>query len=278
MKLTAILACGTYYSPWTSYALASFYFCDEIIVVNGGYDIKRPDPDIYNVPLKKVTDDIKKIDVCNKIIEITNFTVDDLERKAKIGLQAKHPDGDWFDLRGLNITLANEIAVKRGADMILKFDSDQVGYENAINVFGKTEGLIFRQYEFVGDVFHLADPGPDSPFNDSVFTYEAKPGQWYYGGMAPVIYSPRRFYNNAWCAHLRHANPLHLSREEKLEHFYGRCWFRYLTNEGLWGKELIEKALSSALHLLELEGKPSTVPPPEVTLRDPFEYVEEVYG
>lgn len=276
MKLTGILACGTYFSPWTPYGLASFYFCDEIIVVNGGYDIENFDMKEYNIPLKQVSRDIEELDVQGKIVEVTGFTIDDLKHKATIARQHDKLPKEWYDLRGLNITLANEIAVERGADMILKWDSDQTGYSNAVKVRDYNTGLVLKQFEFVGDVHHLAVPPPTSPFNDSIFSYIAKEGQWYYGGMAPVINASREFFEDGWCAHLRHANPLHLSEEQKFAHFYGRMWFRYFTNNGLLGDELHEAAKANAENLLQQEGKPSDVPPPEVCLTNPLTYIEEM--
>lgn len=275
MKLTGVTGAGTYYSPWLPYTIASFYFCDEIVVVNGGFDIKNPQKDVYNVPLKKVSKAISELDVEGKIIEITGFTINDLKRKGVFSTEKDHPDGVWFDPRGLNTTLANEIAVKRGAARILKFDTDQVGYHNAWGVkFDARPSLVLKQYEFVGDVNHLAVPGPDSPYNDSVFSYPADDRDWYIGGCAPMLHPDRRVQCEYECAHLRHANPPGLSEKEKFAHFYQRAWFHDWSNSGIWGKELEKRAKAVAEGWLKATGKRSTIPPPEVTLMKPREYIE----
>lgn len=291
MKLTGILACGTYYSPWTPYTIASIYkLVDELIIVNGGYSISNPNPEVYNVPLKQVTRDIEHLDVDGKVIEVKNFSMQDLEHKAPLITQieankrtlAKTGDvliwtGNWFDLRGLNLTLANEIAVKRGADMILKIDSDQVCYKDVIGLKSEGRGLTLYQYEFAPDLFHLAEPSPSSPFSDSVFTYEAKKGQWYAGGGAPVIYADREPNPKYHCAHLRYANPPFLSDEEKFQHFRDRSIFHLFTNEyGKFCEELFKRAENGAREGLKRKGFPSNVSPPECTLTDPLVYIQEM--
>ena len=274
-KWIGITTTGTYYSPWTPYSIASFYFCDQIIIVNGGYELGNPSMDRYNVPLDQVSRDIRRLDIAGKIVELKGFTLEDLEHKAVLARQFDKLEEPWFDMRGLAGTLANEEAVRRGADMILKFDSDQVGFRSAERVKEFLVGKVMYQYEFQGDVSHLAEPGPDSPYNDSVFSYVAKKGQYYGAGMGPALYARREFFPGARCAHLRHANPTNLSEKEKYNHFYGRCWFRYMTNDGLWGEELEKRARHTAMNLLNTPGKPSDVPPPEVCLTTPKKYIEE---
>jgi len=289
MKLAGILTVGTYYSPWIPYTIASIYqICDFMVIVNGGYDIKNPNKNEYNIPLEKVIKDIASLDIKGKIIEIKGFTVEDIEHKAPLMTQAEASKqgmvqtgailvwrGNWFDMRGLGLTLANETAVKRGANMILKIDSDQVCYRDVLSFRAETGGLIFHQYEFLGDVFHLAEPPPASPYNDSVFSYLAKRGQYYGGGGAPAIFTEREPTSKYHCAHLRYANPLFSSNHEKFEHFFGRLWFAYYTNEGLWGEELKRRAEHGARELLKRTGKPSNVAPPDVCLLDPISYIEE---
>jgi len=289
MKLAAILTVGTYYSPWTPFTIASIYpICDFIVVVNGGYDLKNPNKNEYNIPLEKVTKNIVSLDNRGKIIEVKDFTIEDIEHKAPLMTQAEASKqgmaetgailvwrGNWFDMRGLGLTLANEIAVKKGASMILKIDSDQVCYKDTIELRTEPRGLILHQYEFLGDVFHLAEPPPASPWNDSVFTYLAKHGQYYGGGGAPAIFTEREPTSKYHCSHLRYANPPFSSDQEKFEHFFGRLWFAYFTNEGLWGEDLKRRADHGARELLKRIGKPSDVPPPEVCLSDPLTYTEE---
>jgi len=290
MKLTGICSIGSYWSPWFPFCIASIYpICDGIIIVNGGYNLKNPRKDEYNIPLKRVSREIATLDVDGKIIEVKDFSLDDIEHKAPLITQAEASTiglaetgarlvwrGNWYDMRGLGLTLANEVAVKRGADIVLKIDSDQACYKDAIGLRKETQGLILHQYEFLGDVFHLTDPPPASPWNDSVFTYIASKGQYYGGGGAPCIApSTREPTSKYHCAHLRYANPLFASEEEKFEHFFGRLWFAYYTNEGLWGEELEKRASHGARELLKRVGKPSDVSAPEVCLEDPLSYIEE---
>ncbi|GAH20690.1 unnamed protein product, partial [marine sediment metagenome] len=178
-KLTAIVTAGTYYSPWFPYGLASFYFCDEIVFVNGGYDLSDPREEEYNIPLEQLSRDVSRLDIEGKIVEITGFTMDDLKHRGVLATQKQHPEGRWYDMRGVGGTLANEVAVERGASRILKFDSDQVGYRSAMKVYEDKRSLTLKQYEFRGDVFHLDVPGPSSPWNDSVFTYSASERDYY---------------------------------------------------------------------------------------------------
>ena len=281
MKLTGIVTVGTYNSPWFSYGLASFYFCDEIVVTNGGYDLKKREGK-YNIPLKQVSKDISDLDVDGKVFEWKGWTIKDLKTKLVLATEKDHPPTSyWADMRGIGLTLAVEKAFERGADWILKWDSDQVGYSNCMDFKKNPRSVIFNQWEFGGDVYHLAQPGPDSPFNDSVYTFKPQLNDFFGGGGAPAIHSDRVPCEDHWCAHLRRANPVDLSREQKLEHFYGRSSFRFFTNEGLRGIELDERAKSTALDTLHVTSiastaKPSTVKPPEVCEMKPSEYIEEV--
>jgi len=284
MKLTGIMTCGTYYSPWTPYCIASIYpICSEIIVTNGGFDLRDPKRNEFNIPLEKVSRDISDLDIYGKIYEWIGWTLADLKHKLILSTEKDHPPIPfWGDLRGIGLTLALEKAIERGADLILKIDSDQVCYANCIQYKddlrnGRVSSVIFKQYEFAPDIYHLAVPQPDSFYNDSVYSFRAHPDDFFGGGGAPVIHSNRVPCEKYWCTHLRGANPLDLSESEKFNHFYGRCWFRYYTNEGLWGEELRDKASSSANSMLGAKGEKSSIPPPEVFLHSsPREYIEEV--
>lgn len=250
------------------------------MVTNGGYSLKNPREDEWNIPLKQVSRDISNLDVKGKVVEVKNFTFKDLKHKFALATQKSHPAGMWFDMRGLGGTLANEIAVERGATRIIKFDSDQVAFKNARKVKGDPRSLILKQHEFCGDIHHLCIPGPDDPWNDSVFTYLASLEDYYGGGMGPHITEGKgRVKCNYECAHLRHANPLHLSEEQKFQHFYGRLVFRLHTNEfGRFCPELFKKAEWQTKQMLKVRGKKSHIKPPEVTVMGPKRYIEEVTG
>lgn len=66
-----------------------------------------------------------------------------------------------------------------------------------------------------------------------------------------------------------------LNKDEQMRHFYGRCWFRYYTGEGFWGKALEVKARQSAEDLLKLKNK-GFAAPPEIFQMTPKEYIEDV--
>lgn len=241
--------------------------------------MNSPVIDEYSVPLERVTRDIEALDVDSKVVEVKGFSIDDLGHKFVVATQRRADSeglDEWFDVRGLNITLANEIAVAMGATDILKIDSDQVCYadvtaknhdiviggEHPFNLKQESNGCIFHQTEFVGDCGvglenYLYSPKPSNVYNDSVFTYRASASDYYLGGGGPMV-GPRENTDRYHCAHLRHANPAWLSREEKLEHFYGRFWFRYLTNDGLWGDELEVAARRSAIEMLDQPNKEAT--------------------
>jgi hypothetical protein len=291
VKIIGITTIGTYFSPWFAYTLASIYTaCDEIIVANGGFDIKNPKKDVYNVPLEKASGIIKYLDIRNKITELKHFTIDDLDEKHrfKFSSQFDYNEGNlgeeknWFDCRGVNITYAQETACKHGATHILKIDSDQACYQDveAIRNFDKEildSGIIFHQHEFSPDIDHLSDPPPASPFNDSVFIYKAVPDAFYGGGGSPALYAPRWWLvNNVHCAHLRLANPVHIRSEEKFQHIYERVWFERWTNTGLWGKELETMAHKTALSVLKRKGTKSNLPALEVCqYMNPINYIQE---
>jgi len=281
-KIATITWIGTYYCPWFPYTIASIYnIADLIVIVNMGFDLKNPSAEEYDIPLKKVSRDISELDVEGKIMEVTDFSR--IRHKfplvtQKMANQLKLKD--WYDIRGYAATLASDIAYDEGAKMVMRIDSDTVCYRDAVGVKGITEGVNFYQHEFQGDIYHLADPGPDSPYNDSVHYYPIHKDDWYMGAGVPAIHASRRNSPNFHCSHLRWANPVELSEEEKYEHFRGRVIFSLYTNEyGEFTDELFKKADITAKGLLKRVGKPTNVPPPEVcsiSRKKLREYLEEL--
>ena len=168
MKIFGILATGTYFSPWTPFTLASIYaIVDGIIVVNAGFDLDDPKLSESSVPVPEVTETIEHLDVQNKIIEITDTSI--LKRKRPLMSQKLANTlklDQWYDPRGRNMTLASEVAYSMGAKKVLRIDSDQVVFRDALNLRGRRDNLMLFQYEFVGSLKHIADPGPTSPYND----------------------------------------------------------------------------------------------------------------
>lgn len=264
-KLAAIIGIGSFYSPWFPYTLASCHFCDEIIVVNGGYDLRSPKVDEYSIPIEQASRDISSLNANGKIHEILHTRNDQIaSNRLKMGLQLNGNQRDWYDAAGFNYTLAMQIAKEHGCQWCLKIDSDQVAYVDCARL--KTDlldqSLIAWMYEFHGDVWRLASPGPDFPYNDSIFTHTHE--GFYNGHACPQIKSTRRYCPDIHAAHLRFANPIDATEEEKLEHFQGRIAYNYWLNEGR--TDCLEIAKQSAQDRLRSTGKPATVNPPECTL------------
>jgi len=279
MKTAVIMCTGSYYSPWTSYTVASTYVIgDFIVVVNAGFDLRNPSLEVTDVPLKEVSRDIEQLDLERKIIEVTDIS----RLKRKLPLMSQKVANElkikqWYDLRGRNMTLASEVAYDEGAGTVLRIDTDQVVYKDALGLRGRTDALILYQYEFQGDIYHLADPGPSDPFNDSVYLYPIHKDDWYIGGLAPVIHADRKPCYDMHAAHLRQCNPTDLSREECHRHFRDRFLFHeWSNNYAEFNRELFERADQMAREALTRKGIPSDVLPPEVTLTLPRAYIEEM--
>jgi len=244
--------------------------------VNAGFDLRNPRFEENDIPLKQVSRDIDHLDVDGRIYEVWNVSrlkrvllVTSQKEANRLGLK------EWYDLRGRNMTLASEVAYEKGAKMVVRIDSDQVCYRDALGLRGRRDALILYQYEFQGDVFHLADPGPSSPWHDSVYWYPISKDDWYVGGLAPVIRADRKPCPDMHCAHLRQANPIGLSEEQRFRHFRDRFLFHLWTNAyGEFTSELVEKAEAQAREALSRKGKPGDILPPEVTLGDPKSYLE----
>ncbi len=290
MKLIGIAAIGTYYSPWFGPMLASIYnVCDEIVVVNHGFDLN----DIGKMgPLSRASNAIKHLDIDNKVTEITKVDASKLRHNYPVGTQIaankrrKNPEGEgkWLDIRGLNITAAQEEAIDLGADWILKIDSDQACYQDIENIREYMDGsLSFYQYEYAGDIGgptqYLSEPPPATPWMDTVYLYPAERETWYIGAGAIADFHHERVPTyNFHAAHLREANPVWLTEEEKLQHFFGRVAWRLYTNDyGYWCEELFAKAGEISRQMLYYHPmKQTDIRPPEACLyEDPIEYIEK---
>lgn len=279
MKTAVIMCTGSYYSPWTPYTIASTYgIGDFIVVVNAGFDLRNPSLEVTDFPLKQVSRDIEELDSEGKIIEVTDISR--LKRKLPVMSQKVANElklEKWYDLRGRNMTLASETAYDEGAKMVVRIDTDQVVYRDALGLRGRTDPLILYQYEFQGDLYHLSVPGPSDPFNDSVYLYPIHEDDWYVGGLAPVIRADRKPCYDMHSAHLRQCNPIGLSEEECYKHFRDRFLFHeWSNNYAEFTNELFERADQMAREALKRKGRPTDVLPPEVCLMEPKHYIEEM--
>lgn len=159
-----------------------------------------------------------------------------------------------------------------GEPMVLH-NTDNVFYDGLEGLRQETQALQFKQYEFRGDIFHLADPPPTDLYNDAPYMYFPTGTEWYYGGGGPMLAQERR-RSEYKSAHLRQANPINLSDQEKWQHFYGRAWYHSFANEGIWGDDLEKKAKAVADYgMVEVAGIPSRIRPPEVCLTTPRAYI-----
>jgi len=280
MKLASILTIGTYYSPWLPYNIASVYkYVDQIVVVNAGYDLNKPDSKVYNIPVKQASEDIKELDVNGKILEVH---IGDCDAPVTTQYAINKGLAAGTDIRGITITLASRKACELGAEWILKTDSDQVLYDDIKNFRNDLKSYMFYQYEFTQDVYHMVSARPDSPYNDSVFTYIPHPHDTFTPcGSPAIVNDARQPTPNYHVAHLRSANPIEYTREQSINHFKDRLSFSYFTNVyGDWVEPVFIDALNTAEHMVLNPGvAPSEVPPPEVTKlsRDKLrEYVAKI--
>lgn len=281
MKTAVIMSIGTYYSPWFPYTVASTYgLCDFMVVVNAGFDLKNLDPKEYEVPLEQVSRDIDELDVERKVIEVSDYSR--LRHRYPVVTQKMANQlklARWYDHRGRGITLAGDIAFDEGADMILRMDTDTVCYRDILGLRDRTDTLSIYQHEFCGDLHHLADPGPDSPYNDAPYYYAPHKDDWCIGAGSPMIHAHRTPSPDHHCAHLRWVNPAELSQEAKFQHFRDRAVIRLWTNEfGAFTDELFSRAEAEAVTISKMKRKPTEIPPPEAcrySRRNLHEYLEE---
>jgi hypothetical protein len=278
--IAGIIGVGTYYSPWFPYTIASIYpICDKIVVVNAGFDLKNPDKNNSMVPVEQYSKDIKMLDVCGRIIELKNFDANKMIPSTEIITQneanSRKMVYGWMDQRGRNITIASQEANKIGASYILKIDSDQYLDESCIGINPRENGYTFYQYEVKGDAEHLSPGQENSHYNDSVFLYQAKKGQYYGGGGGPAISADRQHCRDRICFHARFANPPGIGRSKQFGHFYGRFWFSLMTNSGLWGRDLEDLAQRNADAAMSVDlSKLETIGLADVVSNGPERYIE----
>lgn len=280
MKTAVIMSIGSYWNPWLPFCLASTYGVgDFIVVVNAGFDLKNLDPKEFEVPLERVSRTISELDVEGKVMEISEFSR--LRHVYPIVTQkmANHLKLErWYDHRGRGITLASEVAFDEGADMVLRVDTDTVFFRDILGIRGRTDTLSIYQYEFCHDVYHMVDPRP-GPYNDAPYFYPPHKDDWCIGAGSPMIHAHRIPCPDYHAAHLRWANPLESSEQEKYEHFRDRAVIRLWTNEfGAFPAELFKRADEEAKTTMKMVGKPTGVPPPEAcqyAVRRLREYIEE---
>jgi hypothetical protein len=225
----------------------------------------------------EITRDISNLDPDGKIFEFTGWTQADDKYHQDFKFHGCIKDSEpneqkWYTANGLAATLANQKACERGANWILRLDCDQILYEDSKRIKGDMadKDWMWCQYEFAGDIYHLRDPGPATPFNDSVFTHIAHAEDYYGGQGAPHIQSLRQFTYDLHCGHFRVANPLELTYEEKFKHLRDRAYTHlyYMNYSDFSNTDEMNRIAADTAHsqLDTPNWRPSDVKPPEVCL------------
>lgn len=258
---------------------------EKILIVNAGYSLTNPKRNENTIPVQQVSKDISNLDVEGKIIEITNFSNDDLQKKIPLKTQMeveieKSDSIPWYDLRGRNLTFGNEIAIRKGATYIIKLDTDQAVYKNTINILAEKQLLPwqFAQWEFAGEVGKdapntLTSKDTNHSFNDVPFMYPPINNQVYYhGGGGPMLGGVERIKTKYFhSAHLREAVPIDSTMEEREDNFYGRYLYHSFvgSSTGDFTQEMIYNAKSAGKELAKRTKNITEFPsklPPEITL------------
>lgn len=298
IEIIGITTAGTYPS-WTEYCIASFYnHVDKIVIVNAGYNISKPEDGAIH-PLQRDHNLIKKIDIHNKIIEITPKSFNETSRCRE--------GKDEFG-RATNITLATHTAhnlpnPKNKQRWILKLDNDQVYYkfsrdnlENLITQYHKTGFRFGQKADYTNDFEHISAGLPDEFTNDGSLFYISKPNQWYTGQGSPIISADQYPITSIFTAHMRRINPpdiepyeYHFKRfwyhtyapDSIMEHDYNRKTGKHMTHE-----QIIEMAHKEAISILNSKGRlikdlpyDERIPqePPLVCILGSLEYIRKGY-
>lgn len=286
VKLVAITAVGTFGYPWLQHAVAAIYnIVDEIVVVNAGFsdDFSRDD-----VPLERESKAIKEIDVNGKIFETSDVYwgrpaegVDVNEPRAYWGVRS---DADGVAAR--NFTIANRIALDRGAEWILRVCADQVFYENARLIpqyIAKHPSCGYQFLEHDGwalDIYHRFKDA-ESIVSDGALLYRTTPGDCHIGGCAPMI-QPQTLaegVEDICTAHFRDAYP-DWTIDKIKEEVHKKMWKR-------WHMNLRKKASQQEIEMtatekeklwwksIEEERESAKIPPPLICKTGSLKYIRE---
>ncbi len=241
LKITAFTACGTY-PTHIDYTIASIYhLVDQVIVVNGGYDVK----DITkgdDIPVDRDTKLLRELDVDDKI-KIFKPTWKGLKQVEKGREEAG---------RGRNLSMAVQAAYKLGADWVLKTDADILFHQNVSRndllqlIKDSNEdklGYRFGMWELQGDYAHyqgLPDWAPDDSqeypsSNDAPQFYYVFHDDWYHMGGAPVTMASISPYQKINCYHVRYCPPPGC---DPYDYFYKRFWYHLVIPEYTRGDKI----------------------------------------
>ena len=202
-----------FYPTHVDYTVASMWFCDEIIVINGGMD-----PDNLSggddIPVERDRKLLEELNekVENKIVQIKPTW----EGATPIvnGMKLLNPKKDEVG-RSRGLSHGVQAAIRRGADIVVKIDADEIldgrtinrqkildlypdlsiGKSPKITSGGKILGFRTGLFEVHGDFQHFngmpswaaedSHNGPSS--NDAPQIYLPKKTDFYGGGGAPAV-------------------------------------------------------------------------------------------
>ncbi len=287
MKITAITCCGSYAQPWITHGIAALYnSVDEIIVVNAGIDIMNPSAEKL-VPIPGMKDILGEIDIDKKIVLVEN-----INWKSA----GKYISQEREDVRGLNLSIATQLATKQGADWIFKYDTDQVMYP----MKRKTLERLARNHEFTGFIFYehkdfwvdvryqRDGPPPRSEYEDGPKFYKSLDldiPQTFVGQGAPNIWTHQEHSTEVVSSHLRECFPIGWSVEKMKDAYFQRLWYRYYQSNHLgvfkFGKkdkmslDEIQKECQSRTDGWYTTKRKVCLDPPRAALINPVEYIEK---
>ena len=219
-KIIGITSVGTYEVPFLRYGLLSIYdHVDEMVVVNSGWN---EDFTHCHTPVDSVTEMIEDIDVEGKIYEKQHVTWD----------TCPNLEPNREGIRALGMTAANDEAVRRNADWILRFDSDQVFFDDVKNIRMLTDSSTYipcdcvecsanneevlqnpSGYQFFEYKQYWHNPleweiGFEGSHSDGAKLYEAEPGQWFFGEGGIMHYKHQAPSRQVTTGHFRESYPL----------------------------------------------------------------------
>jgi len=291
VKIVASTCVGTFTSPWLEYTIASIYnVVDEIIVVNGGYDLKNPSID--NKKLERESKVIKEIDINGKITEVRGDW--NLVKYAK-------PETETIAARNMSIGI--QIAYYRNPDATLEIKCDQVFYPTVKRIhqldLNQHSGYQFWEYtNFIGGLYSVPKEQKHKGCDDGARLFKPCETDYYNGQGQPMIRAEQFCVDFIQTGHMRMVYPDKYSKEEKLEFAYERAWAHLMCQNSInehpinqrEGRKLtldeIEKmAREQARSIVEAKGIPlhlvddprSPKEPPPAALMEPLEYITRGY-
>lgn len=292
INIVASTCIGTFTSPWLEYAIASIYnIVDEVIVVNGGYDINNPS--VNNKKLERESKAIKEIDINGKITEVLG--------DWKL---VKYANPETETVAARNMSMGVQVAYYRNPDAILEIKCDQVFYPTAKRIpyldLNQHSGYQFWEYTyFIGNLFQVFNEIKPRGCDDGARLFRPSETDYYNGQGQPIIRAEQFCVDFIQTGHLKLVYPDKYTKEEKLQFAYERAWGHLMCQNSIGehavnvkeGRKLtleeIDKMARDAakgvvnakgipLHLVNDPRSPKE-PPPICLFKDPVKYIKRGY-